>query len=226
MSELIMTEVNILLLLSAFTLGLIHTLMGPDHYIPFIVMARARNWSLSHTIIVTFFAGVGHVSSACALGFLGIFLGLTIAKLNLITSYSVSTAAWLFLLFGLLYLVWGIRYAARYQQKKHEHSHSHSPIKKTWKQLTPWILFTIFILGPCEPLIPLMFYPALQGEILMVTFITLLFGLATIIAMLTMVIGAYAGIQRLKFPLLQRYGNAAAGMIIFLTGCVIKVFSL
>jgi hypothetical protein len=71
-----------------------------------------------------------------------------------------------------------------------------------------------------------MFYPALQGKILMVTLITILFGLATIIAMLTMVVGAYAGIQRLKFPLLQRYGNATAGMIIFLTGCAIKLFSL
>jgi sulfite exporter TauE/SafE len=220
-----MTDVNILLLLSAFTLGLIHTLMGPDHYIPFIAMARARNWSLSHTIIVTFFAGIGHVSSACALGFLGIFLGLTIAKLDLITSYSVSTAAWLFLLFGLLYFIWGVRYAARYHHKK-RHAHHHSSIRKTWKQLTPWILFTVFILGPCEPLIPLMFYPALQGRILMVTLITVLFGLATIIAMLTMVIGAYAGIQKLQFPFLQRYGNATAGMIIFLTGCVIKVFSL
>jgi nickel/cobalt exporter len=190
-------------------------------------MSRARNWSLTHTIIVTFFAGVGHVSSACALGFLGIFLGLTIAKLNLITSYSVSTAAWLFLLFGLVYLVWGIRYAARYQQKKHLHHHNHStPVRKSWKQLTPWILFTVFILGPCEPLIPLMFYPALQGNILMVTLITVLFGLATIIAMLVMVVGAFAGIQKLKFQFLQRYGNATAGSIIFLTGCVIKVFNL
>lgn len=222
-----MTEVNILLLLSAFTLGLIHTLMGPDHYVPFIVMARARNWSLTHTIIVTFFAGIGHVSSACALGFLGIFLGLTIAKLNLITSYSVSTAAWLFILFGLLYLVWGIRYAARYHQKKHNHNHSHtSKVQKSWKQLTPWILFTVFILGPCEPLIPLMFYPALQGKMLMVTLITVLFGLATIFAMLLMVVGAFLGIQKLKFHFLQRYGNAAAGSIIFLTGCVIKVFNL
>jgi nickel/cobalt exporter len=221
-----MIEINFFLLLSSFSLGFIHTLIGPDHYVPFIVMARARNWSLTHTIIVTFFAGMGHVSSACVLGFLGIFLGLTVAKLNLITSYSVSIAAWLFILFGLVYLIFSIRHAAQYEQKKHVHHGHLSTQRKSWKQLTPWILFTVFILGPCEPLIPLMFYPAIEGQYLMVALITILFGLATIIAMLVMVIGAFAGVQKLKFQFLQRYGNAAAGSIIFLTGCFIKVFNL
>jgi nickel/cobalt exporter len=29
---------------SAF-LGVLHTVLGPDHYHPFIAMSRARNWS-------------------------------------------------------------------------------------------------------------------------------------------------------------------------------------
>jgi nickel/cobalt transporter (NicO) family protein len=28
--------------ITAASIGLFHTLMGPDHYLPFIVMARAR----------------------------------------------------------------------------------------------------------------------------------------------------------------------------------------
>jgi len=37
------TEVS-LLLGAAATLGFFHTVFGPDHYVPFIVMARARQW--------------------------------------------------------------------------------------------------------------------------------------------------------------------------------------
>ncbi|GAI12193.1 unnamed protein product, partial [marine sediment metagenome] len=41
---------------------------------------------------------------------------------------------------------------------KVEHSHVHDEKKGT--SLTPWILFIIFVFGPCEPLIPLVMYPA------------------------------------------------------------------
>ena len=30
--------------------------------------------------------------------------------------------------------------------------------------MTPWVLFTIFLFGPCEPLIPLLMYPAAKGN--------------------------------------------------------------
>ena len=32
------------------------------------------------------------------------------------------------------------------------------------KMVTTWSLFIIFILGPCEPLVPLMIVPALAGS--------------------------------------------------------------
>ena len=30
---------------TAASIGFFHTLFGPDHYLPFIVMAKANNWS-------------------------------------------------------------------------------------------------------------------------------------------------------------------------------------
>ena len=35
---------------TAATLGLVHTVIGPDHYLPFIVIGRARNWKLRKTL--------------------------------------------------------------------------------------------------------------------------------------------------------------------------------
>jgi hypothetical protein len=51
-----------ILYLSAASLGLIHTVLGPDHYIPFIMMGRAGKWSLRKTCRVTILCGIGHVA--------------------------------------------------------------------------------------------------------------------------------------------------------------------
>ena len=43
----------ILLLVTAISLAFVHTLAGPDHYLPFIVISKARNWSLAKCISIT-----------------------------------------------------------------------------------------------------------------------------------------------------------------------------
>ena len=222
-----MNETLLVLLLSALSIGFVHTLMGPDHYIPFIAMAKARKWSLTKTIVITTIGGICHVGSALLLGLIGVAVGLTVTKLNFITSAEVSLAAWFLIVFGLLYFSWGIRNVACKKEHAHEHwhpGHSHSDDKKSLKEITPWILFAILILGPCEALIPLIIYPAACGQSFSVILITILFTAATLFTMLFVVITAVWGVKQLKFPFLEQYGNAIAGLILFSTGCVIKVF--
>ena len=67
---------------TAATLGLVHTVIGPDHYLPFIVIGRARNWTLRKTLFVSFLAGLGHILSSVILGFLGIALGIALSKIK------------------------------------------------------------------------------------------------------------------------------------------------
>ena len=83
---------------TAATLGLVHTVIGPDHYLPFIVIGRARNWPLRKTLMVSFLAGLGHILSSVVLGFLGIGLGLAVARLE---RYSHALAGLMILLSGL-----------------------------------------------------------------------------------------------------------------------------
>ncbi len=49
------------LLWTAASLGLLHTLLGPDHYLPFAMMARAGRWSRAKTAFITLACGLGHV---------------------------------------------------------------------------------------------------------------------------------------------------------------------
>lgn len=56
------TELNILLATAA-SLGVVHTALGPDHYLPFIALSKSRNWSVFKTARVTALCGLGHVGT-------------------------------------------------------------------------------------------------------------------------------------------------------------------
>ncbi|KAB2960358.1 MAG: hypothetical protein F9K16_11835, partial [Thermoanaerobaculia bacterium] len=58
-----------------------HTLLGPDHYVPFVALARSRSWPLSRTLAVTAACGAGHVAGSLALGALGVAFGWALSGL-------------------------------------------------------------------------------------------------------------------------------------------------
>lgn len=227
-----------LLTVTAASLGFIHTLVGPDHYVPFTVISKTRNWSFFKTAWVTFLCGTGHVLSSVLMGFVGIALGVSLDKLKIIESQRGEIAAWLLIVFGLLYALWGIRKAV--QNKPHVHFHAHGDgeihghehvhrsrhahfhTHQEEPHLTPWILFTIFVLGPCEPLIPLIMYPAAQKSLAGILSVTVAFGLATLATMMTLVALTRWGIQFLPLKLLDRYGHALAGGTIVTCGLSIR----
>lgn len=231
-----------ILLISASSIGVLHTLFGPDHYIPFIVLASARKWSVWKTIIITFFCGVGHVGSSIFIGIMGILLGMTLEDILSIESSRGSLAAWMLIAFGFLYFIWGLRKAIN--QKKHSHfhhhengtmhyhSHSHQSEhlhihdRKTFKELTPWILFTIFVFGPCEPFIPLFLYPAAQKNPYDIILVTLFFTSATILTMILIVAGTLWGVRFIPVLKIDRYMHSIAGGTIMLCGICIKFLSL
>jgi len=58
-----MSNETFILVSTAASIAFFHTLMGPDHYLPFVMMARARKWTMLKTTWVTIVCGVGHVLS-------------------------------------------------------------------------------------------------------------------------------------------------------------------
>lgn len=214
-----MSNEVIILVGTAAGIGFIHTLLGPDHYLPFIVLSKARQWNISKTLVITFLCGLGHVLSSVALGFIGIALGTAVFKLEAIESFRGDIAAWFLIAFGFTYSIWGIHRAIR----KKSHSHPHD-IKVG--SLTPWVLFTIFVFGPCEPLIPLIMYPAARNNMLSVAIVASVFGLITIGTMLTIVLASSYGLSRLPLRRLEKYSHALAGLAILFSGGAIKLLGL
>ena len=226
-------ELDILVATSA-TVAFLHTLFGPDHYLPFIAMGKARRWSMIRTSLITFLAGIGHVLGSVVLGMIGVAAGLGIQKVTQVESVRGSLAGWLFIAFGLVYMVWGLRRAWKNKphshghfhvdgtEHTHEHSHhdGHAHVHDTEekKNITPWVLFVIFVLGPCEPLIPIVMYPAAKGNWSELIITVLVFGVVTIITMLALVLGTLFGLNLMPLGKMERYMHALAGGTILFSG--------
>jgi len=210
----------LILIATAASIGFFHTLIGPDHYLPFVVMSRSRKWSRLKTARITSLCGVGHVLSSVILGGIGIAFGVAVVKLEIVESFRGNIAAWVLIAFGLMYSVWGLRRAI----KRRPHTHVHEQVGKV--NVTPWVLFTIFVLGPCEPLIPILMYPAAKNSVFGVVMVAGTFGLITILTMVTVVLFASAGLQFIPMRGMERYSHALAGAAIVLSGMAIQVLGL
>jgi len=228
---------------TAATVGFVHTLTGPDHYLPFIVLGRARKWSLNRTLAVTTLCGIGHVLGSVMLGLVGIGLGLAVGQLDIIEGVRGDIASSLLISFGLVYAVWGLRKAQRDQPHAHVHLHSdgtahdhhhshhheHSHVHDggvSKRNLTPWALFVIFVLGPCEPLIPILMYPAATSSFLDLALVTIIFAVVTVATMLLMVYLAQRGIRLIPLQRIERYTHAIAGVAILGSGLAIRFLGL
>jgi nickel/cobalt exporter len=236
-----MAETDLIALcITAAMLGLVHTLLGPDHYVPFIAMSKVGRWSLRKTTAITALCGVGHVASSIIIGALGIALGWAVGGVEAFEGGRGGLAGWLLLGFGLAYMAWGIHRAARHRTRGHVHvipdgsahyhghehagEHTHAGVAQTGAgSMTPWILFTIFVFGPCEPLIPILMYPAAKQNMAGVALVTTVFALFTIGTMLAVVIIGSLGLAQLEWHALGRYAHALAGLIIAACGAAIKL---
>lgn len=221
-----MSETSILILLgSALSIGFIHTVIGPDHYLPFIVISRARNWTTTRTIVVTVFCGMGHVLSSVLIGTIGIAAGSALGKLEAIESTRGNIASYALIIFGLAYGLWGV------WRGRKGHGHVHLAGGKHLDQtsarsVTFWTLFIIFVLGPCEPLIPLLMFPAASHSWNVLFLVAGLFSIVTILTMTGMVYAGIKGVNIIKTEFIEKYVHAIAGGIIAFSGMAIRFFGL
>ncbi|MEL6447765.1 MAG: sulfite exporter TauE/SafE family protein [Pseudomonadota bacterium] len=223
------------LAVTAATIGVVHTAVGPDHYLPFVMLSRARQWTARWTAAVTLACGLIHVLGSVLLGLVGVAAGLALRRLEIIESFRGDLAAWSLLAFGLMYLVWGLRKARRGHTHSHwhthadgtshEHAHDHADAhahvhaERKGAGLTPWALFLIFAFGPCEALIPVLMYPAAASNTAGLVLVTVVFAIATLTTMLVLVLAgrwtlARAGHDSRAGAFLDQHAHAFAGAAI------------
>jgi hypothetical protein len=208
-------------LATAATIGVVHTLLGPDHYVPFIALARARGWGVGRALRWTLCCGIGHVLGSVALGVVGIAVGLGVSHIEAIESTRGELAAWLLITLGTVYTAWGLHWAMR------RHAHRHGPGSHDVRHTTTaWVLFIVFLLGPCEALIPVLMYPAATAGYLEMVLVIGTFALATVLTMSLAVAAGMAGVRRFDFGPMERFTHAIAGGAILACGLGIRFLGL
>jgi hypothetical protein len=218
------------LILSAITISCLHTATGPDHYLPFIVLSRSKKWNLPKTIAWTIVCGLGHILSSVVLGLIGVLVGWQLSRLSMFQDIRGNVSGWCLLLFGLVYLVWGLRKAYLNKPHKHfevynnediyvyEHKHGEVVAPQNRIRITPWILFAIFVMGPSEPLVPLLFYSGVRRSSLEIIVLISVFAVFTVLTMLVMVLIGCYGYSFFKTEKLERYVHAIGGAVVTMCG--------
>lgn len=240
------------LMLTALTLAVTHTAIGPDHYLPFIVLGRSEGWSYRKTALWTFLCGMGHVLSSVVIGGIGVAVGWAVSSMEWFEGIRGEAASWGLMVFGGGYMLWGIYLAIRGRGHSHphvhadgtEHDHPHlhkgqvpeegehrgSPHEGSGHgkqhRRTLWTVFIIFVLGPCEPLIPILMVPASKHSFWGIALVAAIFSVATIATMLLFVTLGHFGLRFVKLGFLEKYVHAFSGGAILVSGLAIKALGI
>ncbi|MBC7935216.1 MAG: hypothetical protein H7Y86_07650 [Rhizobacter sp.] len=223
------SEITILII-TAISIAFLHTAAGPDHYLPFVALSRSGNWTYRKTILWTIICGTGHILSSVALGLGVAALGWSISTITFIEGIRGSFAGWAMLGFGIIYTIWGFYSAFRNRPHKHfdvaegrdiyvyEHRHGEAVAPAERHKVTPWVMFIIFLLGPCEPMIPLLYFPAAKNNWTVMLLMIAVYTIVTLLTMIAMVTLGYVGIGFFNTQKLARYIHVIGGFTILLCG--------
>ncbi|MBI3020544.1 MAG: hypothetical protein HYY90_05515 [Candidatus Omnitrophica bacterium] len=207
------------LLVAAVSVAFFHSL-APDHWLPFVALAKSSRWSMGRLAWITTIAGIGHVLSSLLLGLIGLWAGIAIHHLKGAEAWRGDVGIWLLIGFGVAYVLWGLKHA--------QHHHPHLSVEEAVKAYAVrrmWMLMAIMVFGPCEPLIPLMFVASQQG-------MPTVWAMSTVFSVVTvaMVVGqstlSYAGFRLVTAPWVERYAHALAGLVIVLTALFVLATGL
>lgn len=193
--------------LAAASVGALHTL-APDHWMPFAALARARGWTPARAARTTVLCGLGHVTVSAILGIAALSVGLGLAEL--IGGKLASLAPALLMLFGTVYMLWGLR-PHRHRHEKHG--------------ATEWSLFVLFSSDPCVALIPLII-AASGGGWTSIAAVILAYEIGTIASMSILVVTAHAGTRVIRSHLFDHYGDAIAGGLIVTVGAAVQLLGI
>lgn len=249
-----------LLLWTALAMGFVHTVLGPDHYVPFVALAKAGGWRARKLAWMTTLAGLGHVATSVLLAALLAAAGLAVGEWDA-SPWAAwherrgSVAAWLLMGLGAAIAVHGFvngvlrarRDAAHAHPHVHAdgtvhahghdhragHLHPHAPTAATaprpagpLRRATPWVLFLVFLFGPCETLIPLVLAAVGTHGPGLASAVALTFAAATIAAMLACVFLLRAGLRFVPAAGLERHAHTLAGLSLVACGASIEWLGL
>ena len=228
-----MTSTAFLLFLSSCSTAIIHALI-PDHWLPFVLMARAEGWTERRAATLTGLAGVLHVMATIVAGGLTILVGsASVHSLAERTGHSLEfVGGFLLAVFGVSYGIFRhlrearVHAAAGAEQvdpaEAGGHVHVHGHLLERWFHgaLTAGALVLVIGISPCALLVPVLFAASAAGPGAVLA-ASLGFALCTIATMVGVTIVAMRGMRRLELPFFTRYGDLISGALVGAVGLLL-----
>ena len=224
--------------ITGFSVAFFHAAI-PTHWLPFVLVSRARGWSRLKTLGVTLLAGLGHVAVTS-------LLGLGIAWFGFQLDEKIGAAFPRVIGGGLvaigLYFFWrqwrggGIRHHAvpggHHHADEHcgkEKAHSHwdaeleqSPLvserKSDWTAIGG--LFLMLTLSPCEGFLPV-YLSGVQLGWHGFFVLSAILAAGALLGMLLFTWLTLVGLEKFEVKNLERYGSALLGAIFCALGVLI-----
>lgn len=117
----------IVILTGTVILATTHTI-SPDHWLPFVMIERANNWSIARILVLVTLAGIGHVGSSVVIGMMGVFASKELSECY--ANIAENATCILLIVFGFGYAIWawkrgGHHHGIPFLGKKHGHNHVH-----------------------------------------------------------------------------------------------------
>lgn len=220
---------------TGFTVAFFHAAI-PTHWLPFVLVARARSWSKGRAILVLALAGLGHVGVMTLLG-----LGIAWAGFRLDQRMG-RVFPWIAggLLFAFaIYYFWrqasgrgichhnppgGHHHAGEHCADEHEESHwqeelNESPLLST--ETGDWTaiggLFVMLTLSPCEGFLPI-YLSGVQFGWRGFFILSLILAVATFAAMAVFTWLALIGFERFRLNRFERYEAGMLGALFAMLG--------
>ena len=241
-----MTEAAAILATTTAVTAMLHTLI-PDHWLPFVLVARSEGWPAGRTAALTALSALLHVAVSLGLGIGAHFLARGAGAAAGIGEFLEQLSAFCLVLFGVSYATWflvrgGHQHSlgmhphhvpgqAHAEGRAHPHDlpgtgggggHGAAGGRTRRGRSRGLALAAIVGFNPCVLVIP---YVHLAGNMGLGTLLLVagLFALSTISCMVGVVLLGLRGTARLESPFLIRYGEVVSGGLITLTGLIIMV---
>jgi len=223
---------------TGFTVAFFHAAI-PTHWLPFVLVSKARGWGRAKTLAVTAFAGLGHVALTSLLGMViawfGFKLDATVGRL-----FPWIAGGVLFVIAG--YYFWkqwrgtGIchhpvlargHHASERCGHEHDHSHWDDELKDnalvsaaTGDRAAISGLFVMLTLSPCEGFLPV-YLSGVQFGWRGFVVLSLILAVGALVGMLLFTWLALVGLQRIEVRRMEHREAVLLGALFALLGVLV-----
>lgn len=189
----------------SFLLSLLHAII-PNHWLPILAIGRKENWSLREILSITAIAGLSHVASTLAIGWLLVFFGWEFSKnFQVVTPFIAPSVL---VIVGVIFI---------YRHHKHKHFHVDDQKHQNSKMKMIVTLSVAMFFSPCLE-IEAFFLAAASQSAWWTLLMSSIYAVVTLSGMIIWVNVAYHGLNKFNWHALEHKAGIITGATMILTG--------